>query len=260
MFPIIQSIQPKEVEMKKQQMTRAIVMAVTVALLFGVLPAQAFASSSLDRHGSSMAEYQVILDKANKEYGTEMWFITQADVDWAHTHAIELWGYLPEGGPRVTTLEVLQEYTLREFEFYARKDCSMAAAASRQEQGRPGEPYDDSAAIPAQESVSEPDVQSRNNGNNNPSRLTYIYYFPYEEYGTINATRVNGVFTWYDSSSAMYHTNEYNFYEFKYLYFWASNPGSVVLSNSNTKMTVTWWGYFYGYLNVTWTNRVATWQ
>jgi hypothetical protein len=139
-FLIIQSIQPKEVEMKKQKLTRAIVVAVTVALLFGVLPIQAFASSNLDRRGSSIAEYQEILDRLNREYGTEWRFVTQEDVDWAHARAIELWGYLPEGGPKVTTLGELRQCTLREYEAISRGEC-LEAVARQQEQERLNRQY-----------------------------------------------------------------------------------------------------------------------
>jgi hypothetical protein len=107
----------------KTRITKFLPWLLTVILVIGLIPAQAVAGVDYNQPGKTMEEYQAIVDRLNEEYGTEFRFITQADVDWAHERIIEQCGYLPEGGPKVTTLDELSVYTLREFEEFMRKEC-----------------------------------------------------------------------------------------------------------------------------------------
>jgi len=115
---------------KDNKKWRPVVLALVISVAIGVVPVQAFASMRDSRYGSSLSEYQVILDKCNAEFGTSFKFITQVEVDWAHDRIIEQLGYLPEGGPKVTTVEDLG--TFGEFERIMRADCALQAAYDRE--------------------------------------------------------------------------------------------------------------------------------
>ena len=100
----------------RKHVKRFLSLLITVILAIGVMPAKAFADADTDRPGRSMAEYQAVVDKVNKEYGTEWFFINQEAVDQITENLINSYGYLPFAPPKVVTLEVLQQYTLAEIE------------------------------------------------------------------------------------------------------------------------------------------------
>jgi len=91
-------------------------MLISVILTIGLMPAAAFATSSMDRYGNDLAEYQLILDKLNEEYGVTFAFVNEWDVKNIRGLTI----------PTPTDLG-----TLAEFERIMRSACIEAAGESR---------------------------------------------------------------------------------------------------------------------------------
>jgi len=94
---------------------RILFLLFAIILAVGPIPVQAFADDAYDRPGKSIAEYQAVLDRLNEEYGVESYITDQEMVDQITANLINSYGYLPFT-PRVVTLEVLQQCTLKEFE------------------------------------------------------------------------------------------------------------------------------------------------
>ena len=228
-----------------------LILFVTAIMTIGFVPTQAIADYAYDQKGSDMSQYQAILDKLNAEYDTDFFFINQEAVDLSHRRMIEAYGYLPEGGPRVTTLEDLQQFTLREYEAYARADC-IEVVAQRQAAEMNGFETAPSQQIPSESSNG---VSDRNS---NSSRAIYYSYDvspnPFNEYAYAGATKSNNKYN--SLSYAVYSPNEGNYVNLGYNYFvWSSYTRTTAFDCN--PMTIKFSGSEYRYLSAVSSTRIC---
>jgi hypothetical protein len=224
---------------------------VAAILTFGLMPAQAMADVAYNQPGKTMEEYQAIVDRLNKEYGTETYIIDQERVDQITANLINTYGYLPFAPPRVITLEFLQQYTLAEFEaeFHAHiKGYSILAP----------QPYSNQPVTPSVGSM-----QSGRVSGSGPSRgsywASYISPNPYSEKAQIDAQKDNN--NCYSSCGAkFYHPNpQYDSFGMPFNYFTMSS--AYVLSGMGTSILVVRYnGLDCGYVFATASTRDGTFK
>ncbi|MCL2631859.1 MAG: hypothetical protein FWD45_02050 [Coriobacteriia bacterium] len=221
---------------KKRVLVSALV---SVILVIGLMPVAAFATSErVDV--VDLSSYQAVLDKLNEEYGTEVRFITQDDID-----------ALPEGcSLQLPTLSNL--LPLEEFENQARGICRLSAEENRE--------YEEMLAeLKSLEIVfEEVDVSIANGG---ATRGTSYCFFTYgewgEAYGAKKYDTLQDCYVWARFDGASYKWNFDNAYYLQYNYF---SPASYTRSAvGEYRMWIDWSGIFYPPLGVAYLTHRAGW-